>query len=149
MTDEDYPYHEDYERYYGDRCDSFIQDENNLDDNQLVPQLSGHDLFQARASIIQFLATNNRRIVCYGNTSWGTCAHTLYRRPHNDKIYALFVYPQREPIDGVVLPDIRGSELTQHLLRSLFAMYTGDEITYPGMPIYPDIVSDSVTAEST
>ena len=78
----------DYERYYSDRCDSFVQDENNLDDNQLVPQLSDRDLPGARLSIIQFFAMNDRRLVCYGNTSWGTCAHTLYRRPHNDKIYA-------------------------------------------------------------
>lgn len=142
----------DYERYYSDRCDSFVQDENNLDDNQLVPQLSDRDLPGARLSIIQFFVMNDRRLVCYGNTSWGTCAHTLYRRPHNDKIYALFIYPRRESINDVVSHDIRGAELTQHLLQSLFAIYTSDGITYPHMPIYShntDNAPDSITYEAT
>ena len=121
--------------YLVEQCDSFVQNENNLSDaNALFPQLSHPQLPNARQLISEFF-DNDDLFVCYGSTSMATCYHTLYRTPHNNKIYNLYLrFNDNNCIDET---SISGAELIQDTLRMLFHEFDNNTIYYDGMPIYP------------
>lgn len=121
--------------YIVEQCDSFVQNENNLSDvYALFPQLSHSQTPNARQLIREFF-NNDEQFVCYGSTSMATCYHTLYRRPHNNKIYNLYLrFNDNNCIDET---SIHGSELTQDTLRTLFHEFDNNAIYYDDMPVYP------------
>ena len=124
-----------------EKCDSFVQNENNIaDPNALFPQLSQSQIPSARI-IIRGFFDNNERFICYGTTTMGTCYHTLYRKPQNDKIYNLHIRFNDVNINGIDETYIYGNELSQETLRTIFREFTidtegNDVIYYDDMPIY-------------
>ena len=103
-----------------EKCDSFVQNENNIaDPNALFPQLSQSQIPSARI-IIRGFFDNNERFICYGTTTMGTCYHTLYRKPQNDKIYNLHIRFNDVNINGIHESYIYGNKLSQDTLRTIF-----------------------------
>lgn len=124
-----------------EKCDSFVQNENNIaDPNALFPQLSQSQISSARIIIRSFF-DNNERFICYGTTTMGTCYHTLYRKPQNDKIYNLYIRFNDVNMNNIDETYIYGNELSQETLRTIFSEFTidtegNDVIYYDDMPIY-------------
>lgn len=124
-----------------EKCDSFVQNENNIaDPNALFPQLSQSQISSARIIIRSFF-DNNERFICYGTTTMGTCYHTLYRKPQNDKIYNLYIRFNDVNMNNIDETYIYGNELSQETLRTIFSEFSidtegNDVIYYDDMPIY-------------
>lgn len=124
-----------------EKCDSYVQNENNIaDPDTLFPQLS-HSQFPNARIIIRSFFDNNERFICYGTTTMGTCYHTLYRKPQNNKIYNLYIRFDDNIMNNIDETNIYGCELTQETLRIIFSEFTidregNDFIYYDDMPIY-------------